>query len=307
MNITFGKYVLALACFSMMSCIGESDNEGVFFDLQLPGSDRHVLAIGDNSKLRADITINYSPFPQTFDFESINSPRSVIVEGIQLGDQNFIRIVWSEVVNGHVIELSEQNQSFFAEGETLISATHEHTNYDYDRDGVSNFDERIAGTCVWLSNESCDDEANLDIPTDNGIINGDFSDGDNYWFSRWDGDPQVTGEYCAKSLASAEQYWEAYVGHSRKIHIEAHTRYRIVFDVKAEIASEVRVGVRVVEPRLTLFSTVIDVSTTYQTKSIIFDHADNAYSDVDFGFSFGNGMDNQYCFDNVKLIREASL
>jgi len=296
--------LLAVSCFGMMSCISESDNESISLEFQRPNSDRQILALYDDSELRVDIRVNYASQPQTFYFGTNVSQRPVVVDGVLPGERNFIHLNWSEIIHGHYVELSEQKQHFVADGYTLISATHVHTQYDYDGDGTSNFDERSAGTCVWSSTESCVNQGQLDIPTDNALLNGDFSSGDNYWFSRWD-EPQVSGEYCANSPVRAEFYWEAYLGYSQRIFIDANTRYTIVFDVRGQSDSEATVSMRVTDPSFTFFTESFDVTTTYQTKSISFENADDSYSDAHFGFNFGNGIDNRYCFDNIKLIREA--
>jgi len=283
--------------------MSESNNKSASLELQRPNFDRQLLALYDDTELRVDIRVNYAPQPQTFYFENAAPLQPVFVDGVVPNEQNFIQLNWSEIIHGRRVELSEQKQHFIADGYTLITATHVHTQYDYDRDGTSNFDERSAGTCVWSSNEACVNQGQLDIPTDNALLNGDFSNEDNYWFSRWD-EPQVNGEYCANSPVRAEFYWEAYLVHSRKLFIDGDTSYRIVFDVRAQSDSQATVSMRVTEPSFTFFTETFDITTTKQTKSITFRNSDDSYSDAIFGFNFGNGIDNQYCFDNIKLIRE---
>lgn len=283
--------------------MGEVGEEGVLVDLQTPGSDRQILATGDR-EWRVDINVN-SGNSQTFYFGSVDSPL-VSVTGIRPGESNFVAIKWTEIVNGIEVEISDQEDSFIADGNTRISTTHRHSQYDYDGDGTSNLNERSGGTCVWFPNEDCINPGQLDIPTDNLLLNGDFSNGGEYWFSTGGEQRQVQDEFCAATPASAQFYWETNVGYTPRLTLDANTSYRITFDVRADRNSKVYVVMAPANFEFNLVDENFDVSTTYAPISLLYESANSSYNDISFTFSIGDGTDNRFCFDNVKLIRTGS-
>jgi len=298
------NYLLLTFCLGLISCMSESGYESATIELQSPHSDRQILAV-DDRKWRVDIDLNTGSI-QTFYFGDVNSPTAV-VQGIRRNEPYSIKVKWSEIIHQYEVEISEQSQNFFADGITQITSVHEHTQFDYDNDGKSNLDERSARTCVWSPTENCQNQGVLDIPTDNVLLNGDFSNGGKYWFSTGGEQGDVSGEFCAFSPASAAFYWGSNLGYSRRLFIEANTRYRIVFDVRAERESQTYIIMSVSGLNFNLLSETRAVSTNYQTITVPYISADDSYNDVTFSFSYGNGTDNRYCFDNVRLIRDGSI
>ena len=172
---------------------------------------------------------------------------------------------------------------------------------------MSNFDERSIGRCVWSSTEDCLISGQIDIPTDNVLLNGDFSSGNDYWFAQTGRGETVNGEYCIDSPARAEFYWEAGIGYLPDLLIEADTRYTVEFDVRAQKDTEI--SLLLIIPELNFFELAfesIEASTTTERKSVTFENAEDSHNGVSFAFGLGNGEDIRYCFDNIKLIRESS-
>jgi len=294
----------------MLSCTGENSNEGTLIELSSPEFNRQIIPLGSN-EWRALIQVNSGP-GQTFFFSGSTSPVAAVIDGVKRGQQNKILIKWFEILHGHTVEISVQDQDFFADGTTIISEPHTHNQFDYDGDGISNLDERSAGTCVWSAIESCINQGQIDIPTDNALLNGDFSNGIDYWVSKPPLTAAVTsGEFCVVSPATAVRRWDARMDYSPlTVFMDANSSYDLVFDVRAQTNS--KVFVQITEKTLDNFESLVDgdtsvaVSTSYETKSIRYESGVNAHNEVLIGFTFGNGTDNTYCFDNIKLIREAS-
>jgi len=147
MKIQIPRILLTLSFFSLISCMSESNNESTFIDLFNPASDRQILA-QDDAQMRVDISINANN-AQTFFFGANSPSLTANVTGVRVGESNFIKLKWFEIIHGYEVEISEQSQHFIADGNTQISSTHTHTQFDYDKDGMSNFDERSIGDCVW--------------------------------------------------------------------------------------------------------------------------------------------------------------
>jgi len=298
------RLLLMLSCV-LVSCASENSNESTMVELNSPESNRQIIAVNDIG-WRVLIQIN-SGISQFFTFGNSALPLSVNVAGVLKGEENDISIKWFEILHEHTVEISEQSQAFFADGSTVIDAPHRYTQFDYDGDGASNLAERSAGTCVWSSTESCVNPGQTDIPTDNVLLNGDFSDGIRYWFSDLPDVADTIGEYCVISPVTAQERFDARIDYlPLPFFIDANSTYDIVFDVRAQKSSEVYIQMtaRILDTFKPLVDTSVAVSTTYDTKSIRYESAEEAYSEVSIGFNFGDGTDNIYCFDNIQLIRE---
>ncbi len=153
--------IVSLSC-AVFACSSSDNEPQTNITLSKPLADRQILAL-ENSTLRADITINADPV-QSF----IVSPGQTLLQagvtGVVLDANNRIEIKWIELLNGFEVEISDQVQSFFADGFTTITAPHESNQYDYDNDGDSNLRERAEGNCVWSAIESCLNSGQTDVP-----------------------------------------------------------------------------------------------------------------------------------------------
>ncbi len=156
-------FVIALACCVAISCGGSEDASRVNVELSKPLAERQILAF-ENSTLRADIVVNGGPVQSFLVFPGESSLNADIT-GVTINANNSIMIKWTEILNGFDIEISDQTQSFFADGNTRIDAEHVSDQYDYDGDGQSNLRERSEGRCVWSATESCL-VSGLDVPED---------------------------------------------------------------------------------------------------------------------------------------------
>lgn len=298
---------LLILTYSLASCTSDSTSGGTTIDLFGPHSSRQAMG-SDHTELHALIQVNSGP-AQNYYFTDAVSPASVSISGIRRNEENAISVKWFETLHEHTIELSEQSQSFFADGTTNIDAPHRYTQFDYDRDGTSNLVERSDRTCVWSATESCISQNQPDIPTDNALLNGDFSDGTRYWFSELPALSETSGEYCVNSPVTAIDRWDARIDYSPlSIFIESNSRFNLVFDVRAQTDSKVfvQISARVGDTYKSLMDSSVDAITTYDAKGLSFESAEESYNEVYVGFNFGNGTDNTYCFDNIRLLKETS-
>lgn len=300
--------LLLMLSYLLISCVGENSNNSTLIELHSPVFNRQITALND-TEWRALVQVN-SGSTETFFFKGSTSPVSVAIAGIQRGEINDIFIKWYEVLHGHTVEMSTQSQMFLADGNTLVDTSHVHHEFDYDKDGLSNLVERFDGTCVWSSTESCLNLGQTDIPTDNAVLNGDFSDDNRYWLTDLTVVSDMSGEYCVNAPATAVEKWDARTDYSPHwLFIDANSSYTIEFDVRAQTSSEILflMTARTLDIFNTLEQELVAVSTTYNRTSIRYESGENAYSEVSIGFVLGNGTDNTYCFDNIKLIKEPSL
>jgi len=155
-----------LLCGCLSGCnSSDGDREGVMpTTLSIPSATRHIMSL-DNSRMRLNIHVNVETW-QTFTIQPGQSTISIDLQGVRLGESNTIKIVWVEFLNGYDVEIASQTQTFVAEGNVVIDAAHSGDQFDYDRDGQSNYAERLAGTCVWSANESCMSDGVSDVPPD---------------------------------------------------------------------------------------------------------------------------------------------
>jgi len=296
MNIT--RYCLVALTFLLLSCDGGNDkNHYSPLEIQLPETIRQIMALNDNEMV-LEISVNARP-DQFFRFSSGTSSFVAAVEGIAVGQPNSVSLTWIEVYNGFEIEISTQDQTFFAEGDTLINAPHVHTQYDYDNDSMSNYDERQAGTCVWSASENCA----RDVPSDNAVLNGDFSHPNEYWWSTVANNESSSGDYCMSTNPDMVNLENAQLGYEPQIFLDAGSDYTIIADIKAQRPSSL--AIRLVAPPpvfISLHSEIVQISTDYQRVSARFSNTSNrpAY----LVFQFGDGTTNLFCFDNIRMIKE---
>ena len=162
----FRSLLVCLACCGAWSCDSSTGNPESGLVLDKPLAERRILAF-ENSTLRADVFINNGPV-QSFTILP-QQDLTVGVTGIRVGQSNTINVKWTEILNGFDVELSDQNQTFIAEGNVQINAPHLTTQYDYDGDGADNTEERAAGTCVWSADESCLQQGQIDRPSEESV------------------------------------------------------------------------------------------------------------------------------------------
>ena len=152
------QLALTLIPLLLLSCASESEVGNTYLELQVPDTDRQIQAFGADTEWRVDVSIN-ARAAQIFYFGGSESTQSVSVTGVRVNEFNSISATWYEVLNGHDVEISHQPaQSFFADGNAFVTADHTHTQFDYDQDGKSNFDERRDGTCCLLYTSDAADE-----------------------------------------------------------------------------------------------------------------------------------------------------
>lgn len=297
MIILRGFFALVLVA-GLFSCTSEDANTQI--EIYLPDSIRQTLQF-DKTKLIVRITVNDAP-AQTFEINDGLSSTNVFVSGIRMGQRNDIRIVWIEVVDGRNVELSQQRQSFIADERTLIDAPHSYSQYDYDNDSISNFDERLADTCVWSANEQCGDDDIPPVTAGSLLVDEDFSDGRAAWYFEGVDAYFRDGEFCVTSPSSAIQYWESYINNSMLFPVEANKNYVFSFDIKADVPSTVRYVANNLEDGIytAVVNQVIPVSTSYERKVVPFSFVGD-WPSVEVGFALGNGQRIRYCIDNVRL------
>lgn len=224
---------------------------------------------------------------------------TVGVSGVQPDQENSLQIKWFEILDGFALEISEQTQQFMADGSTLIDASHNHTQFDFDNDGVSNLDERLSGSCVWSAGTDPCKRSNP--ATGNLFLNGDFSNGQNYW---WPTNLLgQEGEICVATPTPTPKFRQ--LGYSERIRIEENATYRISFDMKAQTNSEVIVELTLPEFNAqSLFSETVAVSSAYRPNTMVFNNSDRDWDSVAFHFTLGDGSENLYCADNISIVKE---
>lgn|GEM_PF-2686282 len=136
--------------------------------LDSPFVNRQVLNLGSNP-LRIEVVVNGGQI-QNFVLGSGQQATTVALTGIRAGESNTINIKWLEILNGFDVEISEQSDSFIASGSVVIDAMHVFSPFDYDQDGVSNFNERMDGSCVWSDTESCLTSGLADVPGNGEVV-----------------------------------------------------------------------------------------------------------------------------------------
>jgi len=277
----------------LSSCTSENDPSDI--SLTYPEHIRAIQSI-DHTDLHVDIQVNDGPV-QTFDIRAASPQIPIAVTGVIANAENRIVITWYEYFEGTRLDLSEQIQEFVADATTEIDAAHNFLQFDFDGDGVSNFDERFAGTCVWGIGETCANPVNL-------LMNGNFNNADQYWWRVFDSlSTHNIGEFCARSPVSAINDFDAQFGHLPAFTIEANSVYRIRFDARAAMDSTMRVVLTETQGSLPIYEEEVEVSSIDETKTLIFNNSAGQWDPVILNVLLGNGMENNYCVDNFSLVK----
>lgn len=156
-----------LAITILVSCDSTVVDDKTALIVDSPYRDRQIQGLLDSSYLRADVVVNGGAV-QSFDFPPNQRSITAPLTGIVIGDSNTISVTWYELLNGYDVEVSFQEQTFIGEANVTIDSTHRTSQFDYDNDGQSNIEERVAGTCVWSATEICLDDNRSDIPPQGG-------------------------------------------------------------------------------------------------------------------------------------------
>ena len=307
------RSIFGLITVLLSSCGGsESDTT----EVQLSPDAIRQISVIDGNPLKLDISVNSGPRQEVI-LSSVESV-SIDITGVNVDQQNSIEIVWSEILNGFDVEISQQNQNFLADGNTNINAPHQHTLYDYDGDGASNFDERLAGTCVW----SDDPECTFDVPPNetvdtvtvntfpeqpgiNVLQNSQFDQGRAGWSSNAAGISTFGAEYClSSSLITVLPENVALMSAQGLFLLEPGVRYTFSADVRADIPASPVMRVEEGSPSFaTVHQTSVEVGTEYRTVSTSFIAQDD--HTVNVMFWFGDGRPNRFCVDNVVFVKGA--
>jgi len=282
----------ALIALGLSSCAGSTDSTEV--RLYRPDNLRQTSAV-DPVNMFVLVSIN-SGVNQRFAVDPTNSNQTVNILGIRPGEENNISVRWFETVNFSDVILSEQLQTFVADGNTIINAQHNY-NFDEDEDGRTNWIERVEGTCVFSDVQQCA------INTDNLIINSDFDSLNQGWFSNLGNSPEFSnGEYCLSTTTDDIFNYQGQLIHQAPLTLEA-TEYLLTYDIRAESQSEVEIELyryNEDESFTVVAARPISVSTGYTTKTERFIFQQR-WDRIQLTFSFGNGQINRYCIDNVSM------
>jgi len=291
------KSLLCLAVFASLSgCIGTGDEATI--SLPQPESIRQVAAI-NASDVFVLINVNNDPV-QRFDANP-NDNSIVSVTGIVRNEENTITVGWYETVDGRRIQLSEQSQTFLADGNsTEINTPHSYA-FDFDRDGINNWDERIGESCVWFDTQQC--------PSDDGnlLLNGDFTNLREHWFHAYTHTPDFyNGEYCVSSYATDSENPLGGFGYSEALDL-MEGQYTLTFDIRAENNSEATAQISISRNeggnRTSVNRAFVPVSTDYVTNSVDFVFQRD-WDLISLGIGVGrDGLANRYCIDNLIFVR----
>ncbi len=308
-DISRGLFVIIAILLS--SCGG---SEGNTTEVQLSPDSIRQISVLDGNPLTLGISVNSGP-RQNFTLRSVESV-SIDITGVNIDEQNSIVIVWSEILNGFDVEISQQNQSFLADGNTSIDAPHQHTQFDYDGDGVSNFDERIAGTCVWSDDPDCILDVPPSEPIDtvtvntfpeepgiNVLQNARFNQGRAGWTSNAFDLSTFGAEYCLSSRDSSVLPENASLMTAQGLfQLEPGVRYTYSADIKADVPHTPIMRVEEGPPSFAaVHQTTVEIGTEYRTVSTSFIAQFN--HTVNLTMWFGGGGANRFCVDNVVFVK----
>ena len=292
MNCRFSLILLLFSIGALLSCSGGEQNSARI-ELTQPDAFRQAL-VYDPGNLRVVVSVNNGP-PQTFDIGDSSAP-VIEISGVRPGLMNDITITWIEVVDDRNVLLSEQSQSFLADGNTIIDARHDYSLFNDDGDEFSNFDERLFGTCVWSPLRSCD-TSDVELLTD-----GDFSLGGTEWTTNGEDADTLAGEYCATAPAESNT-WIAY---GIPIQLQAGLQYELSFDIKSNLESFARVALLdfgaggAADPGVVSVGQELPVFTVYQRRSVSFPAGVDSMRTV--AITFPNDRTARFCIDNVSLV-----
>lgn len=295
------KYVpIALSpftlCSGLFSCAGEPDPSTIAIDFR--DTMRQIQTV-DNAELHVDIRVNDSA-TQTFSMRTHGLQVPIFIAGVKREQENTIEIRWYEYFEGTRLDLSVQREVFIADGNTVINAPHDFLSFDFDNDGIPNFDERIAGSCVWNTTGPCENPDNL-------LMNGQFNHGSEFWWSTFEEfSINNDGEFCSRSPATATENFDAQFGYLPTLSLAGNSEYTIRFDVRSRNDSEISVVLldsTTGDNPFAIFEQRIGVSENYESQTLVFDNDEP--KNVDLVVLVGNGVENSYCVDNFSIVRAA--
>ncbi len=297
------KYVLialsplALCC-GLFSCAGEPDPSTIA--LNFSDTIRQIQTV-DNAELHVDIRVNDSA-TQTFSMRTNELQVPIFIAGVKREQENSIEIRWYEYFEGTRLDLSVQREVFIADGNTVINTPHDFLGFDFDSDGISNFDERIAGSCVWATTGPCENPDNL-------LMNGQFNQGSEYWWTIFvEHSINNAGEFCSESPATATNILDAQFGYIPTLSIAGNSAYTIRFDVRSRVKSEITVILvdsMSGDNPVWVFEQRVSVSENYEPQTLVFDNNVDELRNLDLVVLVGNGMENTYCVDNFSFVKVA--
>jgi len=247
----------------------------------------------------ADVFLN-GGYPQRFYLTEIRDGASV--SGVRTDAANTMKITWFEEIDGLLLPISEQEQRFIADDNGGIFVPHDYSIFDYDSDGLSNFDERTTGSCVWSVSETCE------VTSFNQFINGDFTLGSNGWSSAI-GEIGVNGDFCITRTTdtSASPVPLRYL---RTFNLVENEFYRLSFDVVGSSSDTIVFSIGRRNNDNGGFYWVdldgpwqVPVSTTVQRHEHTFmaiTTTDRTSQSLTFEEPIG---DNRVCVDNFSLVR----
>ena len=312
------RSVILLASIGLLACDSSSNSESSSVVLDI--NTREILSVNANT-LQVDIRVNGGQ-SQTFSVDPSQNEPSVTVFGVRVGESNNIEIRWSELLNGYQVELSLQSQTFFADSNNAIDAPHSSSQFDYDEDGVSNLDERHAGTCVWSANELCletgqtdspsaiqaqifdDNPSPLDLNNATVVVDSDFSSGLGLWEALVETRPTtLNGEFCATFSPMDIEVWLFLASYNPVLDI-APASYAIQFDVRASRNAAVEVGLYHPPTSTAVFDSRFEVTEGWETNTVSFVHEGDALSGVTLGLNaLTSNIETTFCFDNIKFVQ----
>jgi len=177
LNVTT-KAIFVLIVLSITGCGGSStpsqqQPEQQTTDDQIASGEQVKLSVQIPEKLRTIAAVNYTSMVAVVTFNSgaatdVTFSSAAPVErnfsSIILDQLNTYNIKWYETIDGVRLLLTEQNGSFMANSTARyadLDAAHNDADFDWDNDGISNFNERLNGTCPWVM---CDAQNGLIQP-----------------------------------------------------------------------------------------------------------------------------------------------
>ena len=311
LSTVVSRRVFLFLAILLSSC---SASESDTTEVQLSPESIRQISVIDGNPLTLAISVNSGP-RQNFTLRTVDSV-SIDITGVNVDEQNSIEIIWSEVLNGFDVEISQQNQSFLADGNTNIDAPHQHTQYDYDSDGVSNFDERIAGTCVWSDDPDCIFDVPQTEPVDtvsintfpaqpgiNVVQNSKFNQGRAGWTSNAFDLSADGGEYCLSSLDSSVNPENASLTTAQGLfQLEPGVRYSFSADIRADIPHTIVLRAEEGPPSFAgVHQQSVEIGTEYRTVSTSF--VPQLRRPAHITFWFGGSGANRFCVDNVVFVK----
>jgi len=272
---------------------------------------RQIMAFGDNDVI-LEARVNGGSI-QTFTFNRLSSSVEASLAGIRLNSSNDLKLIWYERLNGYQIAISKQQQQFVADGNTVINAPHSYAEFDYDNDGINNYDEREAGSCVWWSTPTCESdvppedlfEQVVDVDaSDNVLMDGTFDSVSSNWWTSGENERFVDGAFCFDTTIFGPNPENHSIYYRPYIALQPNARYTVTGNVDAELSSIGFATFQRPPPSYQLLhQQQIVLAAGRQNITASFDNYEEG--DAQLVFHMGTGIANTFCFDNMKLKVES--